>query len=341
LLCQTVFTMTRVPFAIPALLLCSLSAVVSPSQTPPSKWYKGNVHTHTLNSDGDSTPLDVATWYRENGYHFLVLSDHNYLTDTTALNQVLGAREKYLLIPGEEVSDRFEGKPVHVNAINLRELVRPTGGGSLVETISGNVAAIAAQGALPSVNHPNFNWAMASGDLLQVRGMTHFEIYNGHPEVHNRGGGGSESLEEMWDALLTAGRRLYGIAVDDAHVFKRFGRTLSNPGRGWVMVRAAALDAASIVNALLSGDFYASTGVELTGVQATGTGLQIEIKPAGNFKFTTYFIGAGGVVLERSLDMKPVYRFKGDERYVRARIEGSDGSVAWVQPAFLSGPPPR
>ncbi|MBK9316840.1 MAG: hypothetical protein IPM55_21725 [Acidobacteria bacterium] len=43
------------------------------------KWYKGNTHTHTLNSDGDSTPDEVARWYRENGYQFLVLTDHNFL----------------------------------------------------------------------------------------------------------------------------------------------------------------------------------------------------------------------------------------------------------------------
>ncbi len=45
------------------------------------RWYKGNTHTHTLNSDGDSTPDEVARWYREHGYQFLVLSDHNFLTE--------------------------------------------------------------------------------------------------------------------------------------------------------------------------------------------------------------------------------------------------------------------
>ncbi len=64
------------------------------------KWYKGNLHTHTLNSDGDSTPLEVATWYREHGYQFLVLTDHNYLTDVTGLNSFMAASEKFLLIPG-------------------------------------------------------------------------------------------------------------------------------------------------------------------------------------------------------------------------------------------------
>lgn len=327
--------MGTVSLAGRALLLGLISTAVAFGQPAALKWYKGNLHTHTLNSDGDSSPLEVATWYRENGYHFLVLSDHNYLTEVADLNRVLGAREKFLLIPGEEISDSFDRKPIHVNATDLREELRPAGGRSLVETISRNVEAIKAKGALPAVNHPNFNWAMTSKDLLEVPGMTHFEIYNGHPDVHNHGGGGAESLEEMWDVLLTAGRRIYGFAVDDAHHFKRFGRNLANPGRGWVMVRAASLDTASIVKALREGNFYASTGVELNDIQVTESELQIEIKPVRNFKFTTYFIGAGGTVLERSFDLKPVYRFKGNERYVRARVESSGGDTAWVQPVFL------
>jgi hypothetical protein len=333
--------MRRATLAVPALLLCWLSATILPSQTSivKGRWYKGNLHTHTLNSDGDSTPLDVASWYRENGYQFLVLSDHNYLTEVTGLNQVLGAREKFLLIAGEEVTDSFQGKPVHVNASDLREQLRPSGGASLAQTISRNVEAILAKGALPSVNHPNFRWAMTSKDLLEVPGMTHFEVYNGHPQVHNPGGGGAESLEEMWDVLLTAGRRLYGIAVDDAHVFKRFARNLSNPGRGWVVVRASALDTAGIMNGLRTGDFYASTGVELNDLQTTEKELRIEIKPAADTKYRTYFMGAQGTVLGRSVDIKPVYRFKGDERYVRSRIEASDGTVAWLQPVFFSSRP--
>ena len=70
------------------------------------RWYKGNTHTHTLESDGDSTPEDVTRWYREHGYQFLVLSDHNVLTRIDALStRVRGADEQFLLVPGEEVTD--------------------------------------------------------------------------------------------------------------------------------------------------------------------------------------------------------------------------------------------
>ncbi|MBI3209472.1 MAG: PHP domain-containing protein [Candidatus Solibacter usitatus] len=209
------------------LFVSMLIAALFATQAGPAasgRWYKGNLHTHTLNSDGDSTPLEVATWYREHGYQFLVLSDHNYLTPTVSLNEIVGAAEKFLLIPGEEVTDSFEKKPMHMNAVNLAELVRPAHGTSMSATIQNNVDAIRKAKALPTLNHPNFHWSISVQDMLAVNGLTHFEVYNGHPQVNNPGGGGSPSLDQMWDALLTAGRRVYGVAVDDAHRFKAFPR---------------------------------------------------------------------------------------------------------------------
>jgi hypothetical protein len=44
-------------------------------------WWKGNTHAHTWWSDGDSPPELVSAWYRERGYHFLVLSDHNRMQE--------------------------------------------------------------------------------------------------------------------------------------------------------------------------------------------------------------------------------------------------------------------
>lgn len=41
------------------------------------RWYKGNTHTHTLNTDGDSPPDAVVKWYAGHGYNFLVLTDHD------------------------------------------------------------------------------------------------------------------------------------------------------------------------------------------------------------------------------------------------------------------------
>lgn len=65
-----------------------------PIPPPKLNWYKGNTHAHTTNSDGDSTPDEVTRWYREQGYNFLVLSDHNFLTKVESLNALHGADEK-------------------------------------------------------------------------------------------------------------------------------------------------------------------------------------------------------------------------------------------------------
>lgn len=58
----------------------STASVGSPmSHGTALRWYKGNLHTHTLWSDGDDFPDMIADWYRQQGYHFLALSDHNIL----------------------------------------------------------------------------------------------------------------------------------------------------------------------------------------------------------------------------------------------------------------------
>ena len=59
------------------LLLC-LSAA-SPCQE--ARWWKGNLHTHSLWSDGDDFPEQIAHWYREHGYAFLAFTEHNVLAE--------------------------------------------------------------------------------------------------------------------------------------------------------------------------------------------------------------------------------------------------------------------
>src|SRR5690348_5712770 len=62
------------------LLLLSSLLLCSPLPAQEKHWYKGNLHTHTLWSDGDGFPEMVADWYKSHGYNFLALSDHNVLS---------------------------------------------------------------------------------------------------------------------------------------------------------------------------------------------------------------------------------------------------------------------
>jgi hypothetical protein len=316
-------------------LLLALTLPVT-AQSPAPRWYKGNTHTHTLNSDGDSTPDEVVRWYREHGYQFLVLTDHNFITSVEGLNALHGADEKFVVIPGEEVTDMFEKKPIHVNGLNVKRFVEPQGGKSVVDTVQRNVDAVRGAEGVPHINHPNYEWAISPEELKEIRNHKLFEIFNGHPLTNNLGGGDHPGLEEVWDMILTSGKRVYGIAVDDAHTFKRpWDRGSARPGQGWVVVRASKLAAPEILTALERGEFYASTGVELNDLQVASGTMTVTIRPHGATQFTTIFIGRGGRELLRTGANPAVYRFKGDELYVRAKVVDSNGRVGWVQPVFL------
>lgn len=297
-------------------------------------WFKGNTHTHTTMSDGDSAPEEVAQWYKENGYRFLVLSDHNFFTDPRTLSSLVDS--SFLLISGEELTSSFQKKPVHVNGLNIPRKLDPRIDTTLLGTIQKNVDEVRSVRGAPHINHPNFGWAIDQFTLLKVKNNNLLEIFNGHPLVHNLGGGGTPGLEEVWDFLLTSGMRIYGIAVDDAHHFKgEFGPTRSNPGKGWVVIRARSLNAQEIIDNLEAGQFYASTGVELEDVTVESDKIEVRIRQRSSFKYRTEFIGSGGRVLSISLENTAVYKLLGDELYVRAKVSDSGGSVAWVQPVFV------
>jgi hypothetical protein len=60
-----------------ALLTLLVSSALASAAEP--RWFKGNLHTHSLWSDGDDYPEMIADWFKREGYHFLAISDHNIL----------------------------------------------------------------------------------------------------------------------------------------------------------------------------------------------------------------------------------------------------------------------
>ncbi len=289
---------------------------------------------------------------------------------------------EYLLIQGEEVSDHFHKLPLHFNVSNLKEVLTPRGGESVAEVIQNNVDAAVAQRErtgqpmIIHLNHPNFGYAVTAEDLMRIIGERFFEIYNGHPGVHNAGDELHAGCEPIWDIVLT--KRLaelklpvmYGLAVDDGHDYHHIPSRRSEPGRGWVMVLAKELSAASLIEALEAGQFYASSGVKLSQVESSEQGLAIEVDAVPGETYTIEFIGTRrgydpdsqpvvdengakvhatrryspeiGAVLAAVQGTQARYEMTGDEVYVRARVTSSalhpnPGSVgefqrAWCQP---------
>lgn len=323
-------------------------------------WYRGNTHVHTSNSDGNGTPADVVRWYREHGYNFLVITDHEYITDPAPLNARYGSAGTFLVIRGQEITQQLAdsshpGGPrqAHVTAIGVSQVVRPMGEGgiahdvTLAETYVHALAGIRAGGGIAVINHPNFRWSVQPADMMHLPDSTLFEVWNGQPRINNLGGSDgaghtSLSTEALWDTLLTRGVLLYGVASDDAHDFRPEAfenPEATHPGGGWVMVRADTLTPEAIIAALRTGHFYASTGVTLADYSANAHEIRVVIKRPpirrDDRRFVTRFIGSGGRVLAEVPGMVARYEIKGDEGYVRATVTDSNGRRAWMQPEWV------
>ncbi|HSS18591.1 MAG TPA: CehA/McbA family metallohydrolase [Pyrinomonadaceae bacterium] len=337
------------PRFFPALLYLSLSCFLvgsihvfadtsskSPNKPAPrtttSAWYRGNTHTHTTNSDGDSSPLAVATRYKELGYNFVVITDHNLLTEVSDLNAQLGESGQFLVMQGEEVTDSYGSKPVHLISINNQGVVPIQRGWSVLSTIENDCAAIKQAGGLPYVAHPNFAYGIAASDLQNMTGTALFEIHNAHPFVWNAGDATHPSVETMWDQALSSGHLLYGIGSDDEHTLTNVAGPM--PGRAWIMVRATSLEPGAITDAIQRGDFYASTGVRLQDYQVGATGITMSVDNSSGSHSTIDFIGRNGQLLQRNTGDAAAYAFTGSEMYVRARIVNDAGQTAWTQPVF-------
>ncbi|WP_438481278.1 CehA/McbA family metallohydrolase [Oleiharenicola lentus] len=326
-------------------------------------WFKGNTHTHTTNSDGNASPEIVTQWYRDHGYQFVVITDHEHLTEVAPLNALHARDGEFLVIQGQEVTQhlsksrdpRFptDRPAAHVNAINAKAVAVPLGGTAgkmfgfappevtMAETYARNIQEILAAGGVAQVNHPNWKWSVRLDDLLELPDGTLLEIWNGHFMVNNLGGIDDDgkvapSAEALWDRLLSRGQKIRGVAADDAHTYKPEDNPDTRPGKAWVVVRAEKLSAEAITTALAAGDFYSSTGIVLDQVGATAKEVSVKIntKPNGP-RFLTKFIGQDGKVLAEISGSEPSYQIKGDEGYVRASIIDSNGLRAWTQPVFV------
>lgn len=346
------------------LFICTLASTTAVS----AAWFKGNLHTHTINSDGNAAPDYVARWYREHGYNFLVITDHEYITDVAPLNALYARDGQFLVIPGQEVTQHL-GKardprdPInrpggHLTAINLKRVVVPLGGTAgktlgyappemtMAETFARNLKEIKAAGGLAQINHPNWWWSVRPADLVDLPDNTLFEIWNGQLTINNLGGTDDEgnvapSTEALWDQMLSRGTRIWGVADDDAHNYYHLDEERgTNPGQAWVVVRADELTADAITAALAKGEFYSSTGVMLEDYVATDHEIRLKVKALPlTSRFLTRFIGQNGKVLVEVPGTRPHYQIKGDEGYVRAVVTDSNGFRAWTQPVFLSTKP--
>jgi hypothetical protein len=304
-----------------------------------STFQKGNIHTHTSNSDGDSAPQIVYSWYRDHGYNFLAVTDHNTFTNPKNFGWLEKPRS-FVLLSGEEITMMGAGHQVHVNGLCTKKAI----GGKHFDTQSAALAwavtEVKAQGGVSLVNHPNWDWALTENDIPAARGASLVEIFSGHPFVRTEGDETRKSHEAIWDHALSRGELLAGAAVDDSHIFKLTKKKndeepKARPGRAWVEVFADEANRVKICEALGKGRLYSSSGVKLARIRVGRETYTLEVATKDT---EVTFVGREGRVLQKGKtgeDGVASYVLRGGEGYVRAKVSAPDGSAAWTQPSFL------
>jgi hypothetical protein len=343
-------------FVVWAILLAGCRLPETAPPPPPRRvpgFLKGQTHVHSSNSgDSHTPPADVLRWYAARGYDFVVFTDHNYVTVVPAQDRPPGI----LAVPGAELTQNLrtcEPPPppglsclLHVNALFLPNLapgivlVRRDSDRRL-EIFRRAVRAATSAGGLAQLNHPNFHYA-ADAPLLAALardGATFLEIANEAVDSNNAGDARHPGTEALWDAVLSTGVTIWGVASDDAHHYDdaaavRAGGEVAFTGdRGFVMVRARK-DVPELRAAMARGDFYASTGVLLSAVDRDADGaLFIQVAEASPGEHRILCIGKGGRVLAETSARSGHCPPPPTGGYVRAVVVDGAGRRAWVQPS--------
>ncbi|MCY4437944.1 MAG: CehA/McbA family metallohydrolase [Chloroflexi bacterium] len=286
----------------------------------PGNWYKGNLHTHSTNSDGLYTPEMVCLWYWTTGYDFLSITDHRSLT----LFDEPPTRSP-VLIPGMELNgdDTRAGGGYHIVGLGLRDmLVQPPD-----LDAQGAIDAIRADGGLAVLAHPYWLGHVTT-DLTHLEGATGLEVFNYGTQLSiNKG-----DSTYLWDGLLDRKRPLFGLAVDDAHW------KLPDAGGGWVMAKAESCTSETILDAIGSGDFYSSQGPEIYDFRLEDGVASAKTSPVRTIAFMSERSHGQAI---RSPQGDPItsahYSLRNEHTYLRLECVDFQGRRAWSNPISLEG----
>lgn len=278
------------------------------------RWFKGNLHTHTTESDGAYTPGEAIALYKENGYDFLALTDHWRLSETKTDGGLL------LLGGCEYDTGRTVQEGIfHIVGIGMNaDLQLPTGVKPPVQQI---IDGVRSAGGIAVLAHPA--WSLnRPADVLGLTGLAGVEIYN---SFSDRPWNSRPYSGDFVDGLAAAGVMLPCMAADDTHQYN------GDQCRSYLMVRAAQCTRDAIIGAIAAGDFYATQGPDFT-VEREGSMVHVECSPVRDVVFFSDSVYAADRVTRGDAVTKASYRIGPLDTFVRVELHDAQGRMAWSSP---------
>lgn len=277
-------------------------------------FWKGNLHTHTQNSDGRISQDECIELYKKGGYDFLALTDHRKM--------FAGYEdEDILVVPAAEFDRNYldKGGPeyaYHITAVGMKEEIHQDNGVSPQWIVN----EIKKQGAFCTLAHPI--WSLMSFEqCMALQDYDAIEIYNGVSEVYS--GRGYSDL--YIDYLSSRGIYKLITAVDDTHFYDR------DHFKGYVMVQAKERTWPALYEALMDGKFYSSQGPVIHQITVTEEGVKVECEDAAIIRFMTNTLYNGNRTVYRQEEplREAFYPWGNADRFTRIEVEDAKGRKAW------------
>jgi len=277
---------------------------------------KAGFHCHTTNSDGGLSPRETAERYCSKNFQCLGITDHSKVT---LLDRPLA--EGFITIGATENGGNPDIIAVGVQTPVPKDL-----------PLSKKASMLAGQGGFTIAAHPTWCGVLPI-DYVNCPDLMAMEIYNAYCDTAYVNG----YATELWDMVLGQGKRIWGVAADDAHLNSK-KRSYSDAGFGWVEIWAERLSQECILTALKQGAFFSTQGPIFDKVVVTDGMIRLECSPVTQIRWRTF--GKVGHVEYAPKDSQLTSSSLPDwfrpSKYVRIELVDRYGKKAWSNPFFVN-----
>lgn len=322
--------------------------------SPNKKQYKANLHCHSVLSDGKKQPEELKKMYKEHGYDVLAITDHERPHQHQAMND-----DDFIMLTGYECYIRpdpnghynryakevhlnlFARDPYNVTMICFNEMyakyLRRDGAleglvraGSertrefTKEYIDEYIRTAKENGYIVAFNHPY--WSMEDeAELLAHEGIFSMEMCNYSSYVMN----GIEYSAQLYDKMLTAGKRIAVHGADDNHNVAPLDDPDNDSFGSFTMIMPEEFSYTAMINAMEKGEMYASMGPVFNEISIEGNHLHIECSDVkhiyvytGSKKPSWKHAKPGETLTSADFDIDT------EARYLRVSVKDADGNWA-------------
>jgi hypothetical protein len=281
-------------------------------------WQRANLHAHGRAwngfTNGKQTNDEIVRRYRELGYDVPGISNYQRISDLHDPAAVPLYEHGYNI-----------GKH-HQLAIGARRVAWfdfP-----LWQSVSQQqyvIDRVKATAELVALAHPNSRFAYTLEDLRKLTGYDLIEVVNG-----------PFTAEDSWDAVLSSGRAVWGVANDDTHDLTDPRRTAA----AWNMIAAETANVADVISALKKGQSYSVSRTGALAASGLTTLSRVEVVDGtlsvtcSGVPATFTFIGQHGAERKKVKSVRSAqYTLTAADTYVRVVVEAPQ-TVLYLNPVI-------